>query len=174
MIRVVMFVVVCLVTMEIDMYNDDGEWISPVFVRSAFNYDMDAVSRETGFASDEPTRTQQQFAEECDINTIVRNFGVTGELPNKFRIPLPAEFQDAVDYRDALEVLMKADDAFYQFPAEIRAKFQNDPHALVEFAADPANKEQMKQWGYLEPEKAPPAPLAVRVIADPTEPTKSA
>ena len=43
-----------------------------VFTRSAFNYDVDAVSKDTGFVSDEESLTQQNFKDECDINTILR------------------------------------------------------------------------------------------------------
>ena len=45
--------------------------IVPPFVRSPFNYDAMAVSNETGLSCPEDTLTQQNFAEECDINRIV-------------------------------------------------------------------------------------------------------
>ena len=44
----------------------------PVFLRAFNNYDMGAVSDETGLRCEDASLTKQSFAEECDINTIVR------------------------------------------------------------------------------------------------------
>ena len=44
----------------------------PVFVRSGNNYDMQAVSDETGLLCEDASLAKQSFAEECDINKIGR------------------------------------------------------------------------------------------------------
>lgn len=58
-----------------------------MFLRAPFNYDTDKASLEAGSSRpiDPDTgeiiddgMTQQSFAEEVDINTIVRRFGLTG------------------------------------------------------------------------------------------------
>ena len=69
------------------------------FFRSPYNYDRDSVSRETGTACPEETLTQQQFKEECDINTILDRFGITGEVPTNVRQPISADFIEATDYQ---------------------------------------------------------------------------
>ena len=49
-----------------------------VFVRNPYNYDMDKVSNETGLECKDPSLAQQHMKDECDINTIVEQFRVTG------------------------------------------------------------------------------------------------
>ena len=52
------------------------------FVRSPYNYDMSAVSDETGLCCEDESLAIQSAKEDADINTIVRRFGLTGELPS--------------------------------------------------------------------------------------------
>lgn len=156
--------------------DDDGVIANPraCFVRTPYNYDADDVSRETGLECGEESKTQQQFRDECDINTIVRNFGVTGELPQGVRLPVMADFEDALDYQSAMNVLLEAEKGFMAFPAEIRARFQNDPGRFIAFAEDPANLKQMQEWGYGKPQEPRPGPLEVRVVPDPVAPPQGA
>ena len=53
----------------------------PVRVRSALNYDTDAVARATSLKSFDPSRTRQSDMLSADINFIVKNYGLTGTLP---------------------------------------------------------------------------------------------
>lgn len=141
--------------------TDDGEVVTP-FLRTPYNYDRDAVSRETALVCDEETRTQQQFAEDADINTIVDRFNITGQMPQNVRVPLTEEFVETIDYRSAIDKLREADDAFMQFPAKIRAEFENDPAKFVAFVSDPANVEKCREWGLANP--LPTAREPVEVI----------
>lgn len=156
------------------MFIDDDGDINVPFIRSAYNYDMNTAGNETALRCEDETRTQQQFKEECDINTIVERFGLTGELPNNLRVPINAEFLDIIDYQTALNQLREADDAFMQMPANIRSQFDNDAGRFVDYCSDPANKDQLKKWGLTRPETAPQGPIEVRVVPDPSEPLKSA
>lgn len=157
--------------MNVDL--ESGEVRTP-FLRTRYNYSMDLASLQSGISFlGEETRTKQQFKEECDINTIVRRFGITGELPTDVRAPLPSDFIDVVDYQSALNQLIAAESAFMQYPADIRARFQNDPGRFLDFINDPKNKEETKKWGLLRPETPPPAPISVRVIPDPSGDVKT-
>lgn len=127
-----------------------------VFLRTPYNYDMDEVSKETGVdRGDEPSMTQQQFAEEVDINTIVRRFGLTGELPNGINMPQSGDFTDAPDFQTALNLVRQAEEAFLDIPAETRARFNNDPARVIAFMEDATNKEEAIKLGFIErpPEK---------------------
>ena len=62
-------------------------------VRSAFDYDSESVSLETGFVDNTESMTQQSFKDECDINVILRRFAVTGELPDNIRVPQYQDFE---------------------------------------------------------------------------------
>lgn len=128
--------------------------MAKIEVRSAYAYDADAVSLETGSAFDpDEGRTQQQFAEECDINTIVKRFGLTGQLPTNLAMPLSGDFAEATDFHSAMNLVAQAQAEFMQLPAEVRARFKNDPGAVVEFLDDPANRDEAIKLGLVA---APP------------------
>ena len=117
------------------------------FLRTGNNYDMDAVSRETGLTCKDPSLTQQQFAEEANINTIVERFGLTGELPNNVRMPAFADFEESVDYQTSLNAIIEAQRAFATMPASIRERFGNDPGAFVDFCGDEKNRPEAERVG---------------------------
>lgn len=118
-----------------------------VFLRAPHNYDVDEASVASGFECVEPTVTQQHFADEADINTIVRRFRLTGELPVGQAVPTYADFEDAVDYHQALNQMRAAEEAFMSLPAEVRARFENDPGQLVAFVSDEANRSEAEGLG---------------------------
>ena len=97
-----------------------------VFVRAMWNYDRDAASLESALDCQDPSRAQQQFKEECDINTIVERFGITGKMPEQVATPLTGDFTEVVDYQGALDMLRQADEGFMTIPAAVRAQFDND------------------------------------------------
>lgn len=131
----------------------------PPFVRSAFNYDRDAASQESGLLCEDPSRTQQSFAEECDINTICRRFGVTGMLPQNVAPVLDSAFHEIFDYQSALNVMRQADESFMTMPAHVRARFHNDAGEFVDFVSDEDNRYEAIKLGLVMPPPvdAPPA-----------------
>lgn len=156
-----------LETGEINPDNFGRGEFQGVFLRTPYNYDMNKASEESGLYCPEPTKAQQQFAEEVDINTIVERFGLTGELPQNLRVPIQAEFVETMDYQTSLNKLIEADEAFMAMPAKIRAEFQNDSGKFVDFVSDPANVEKCREWGLAMPKPAEAEPMRVRVIAEP-------
>ena len=106
---------------------------------------------------------RQEFAEESDINTIVKQFGLTGQLPTDVRIPMTSEFVETVDYHSAMNAVIAADAAFMQLPADVRLRFNHDPQQLMDFVANDANRDEARRLGLLVPEKAPLPPLEVVV-----------
>jgi len=122
--------------------------VVPPFIRSTYNYDPDLVSLENGLACDpEESVVQQQFAEECDINTIVRRFGLTGELPNGVAMPMVGDFTAVTDFQSAMNVVRQAEEAFMTLPGEVRARFVNDPQRVLQFLEDPANRDEAVKLG---------------------------
>lgn len=117
-----------------------------------FNYDADAVSMETGLECKDVSLTKQSFAEECDINTIVRRFGLTGELPTNVRMPSYGDFTGLGDFRDAMNAVVAAREAFDLMPADVRARFHNDPAEFVDFCSDEKNFEEAGKLGLVKPE----------------------
>lgn len=126
--------------------------VTKVFVRAAFNYDTDKASDESGLACRDPSRTHQNFKDECDINTIVRRFGLTGELPPTFRAPQYGDFEGVFDYQSALNQVMAANEAFMSMPSGIRARFHNNPQNLIEFLSREENRDEALRMGLLRAE----------------------
>lgn len=119
-----------------------------VFVRSPYNYDTDAVSRETGLDStDTEDMCKQSFKDDCDINTIVRRFGLTGTVPVSARLPTYAMFDGIFDYHTAMNAVVEAREAFEAMPAAIRARFRNDPGLFVDFCSDKKNLDELRKMG---------------------------
>lgn len=135
-------------------------------VRTPFNYDVDGASLATAWSTSQPSMTQQQFKDECDINTIVKQFGLTGKLPSAVYAPTFGDFTEIEDFQSALHALQRASDSFMELPANVRERFNNDPARLVEFCSDERNREEMKALGLSR--SAPPVPPKV---PDPVNPT---
>lgn len=143
-----------------------NEWSVP-FLRSAFNYDRNKASDESGLKCEDPSLAVQSERDEVDINTIVRRFGLTGRLPDDVRLPQYGDFTGITDYREALHAVMAADEAFMKLPAELRGRFHNDPQAFLVFCSDEKNREELGRLGLLKPPKEPVEAIPVRVLADP-------
>ena len=120
------------------------------FLRTPYNYDTNVASDESGVACEEPSLAQQHFKDECDINTILRQFNVTGLLPQSPLSPRYGDFTGIVDYQSALNAVMAAEDGFMTLPADTRAMFGNDPEQLINFLDNPANKEQAIKLGLVD------------------------
>lgn len=124
-------------------------------VRSVFNLDRSAWSKANGLLCADPSRAIQSQKDEADINTIVRNFGVTGRLPQSLRLPEFGDFNGVDDYQSAIEVIRAAEAEFGKVPSHIRARFDNDPGAFASFCVDPANLPQLREWGLANPAPEP-------------------
>jgi len=118
-------------------------------VKNPITYDRDKNSDRAKLLFSKPSRTQQQFRAECDINNILERFNITGQLPAGSVQPQYGDFSGVTDYQSALNAVMAAQDSFLALPAKIRSRFQNDPALFVEFASDEANKDEMKALGLL-------------------------
>lgn len=127
-----------------------------VIVRGMYAYPSDEVSIDTGVVFRLPSRAVQSEKDDCDINTIVRRFGVTGQLPTGVRMPTYGDFVGIGDYQEALHALMEAQASFAAMPAEVRRRFNNDPAMFVEFCSDPANLDEARRLGLAVPEVTPP------------------
>lgn len=146
--------------------------INVPFLRSPYNYDRNAAGDESGidclFDRDTgavtPSLAQQQFAEEVDINTIVRRFGISGQLPQNVRAPTFGDFENIPNYHDAMNAIRQADESFAAMPAEVRYRFHNDPGRFVEFVSDENNRAEAIKLGLVVP------PVVVDPVVPPVVP----
>lgn len=119
-------------------------------------------------------RTQQSFKEECDINTIIERFHLSGELPQVLRLPHEGDFTGIFDFQTAANAVRAAQETFNSLPAKIRNRFQNSPQLFVEFCTDEENRDEAIKLGLVnkpapepapDPKAAPAKPAAI--AADP-------
>jgi len=136
-------------------------------VKNPITYDRDQNSAGSTFVFSKPSLAKQSFRDECDINNILRQFNVTGQLPAGSVQPQYGDFSGITDYQSALNAVMAAQDSFLQLPAKVRARFDNDPALFVEFASDEANRDEMKALGLLHEE------TAQAVVTSPSEAAKA-
>lgn len=144
-------------------YNDKGQPLRSAYVPH------DPVDEY----NDEPSRTVQEWAADCDINNLMAQYERTGVL-NHWNHGQQGEYldlSDVPDLRQALEHLDVANQAFMRLPATVRREFDNDPAKFVEFAQDRENLPQMRTWGLAPAEPEPPAPQRVEIV-NPPEPAK--
>jgi phage internal scaffolding protein len=121
-----------------------------VFLRTPYNYDKDAASNESGLHCEDASLAQQHHKEECDINTILQKFNVTGLLPESPLSPRYGDFSGISDYHTAMNRVIAAQDEFEALPAQIRARFDNDPANLIEFLENSDNRQEAEELGLVE------------------------
>lgn len=122
------------------------------FVRNPYNYDTDAASDASGLRCEDPSLAQQHMKEECDINTILEKYGITGQLPQTTITPQYGDFSGVSDYHTALNTINSTMEEFMSLPAKLRARFNHDPNELVNFLFDEANRSEAIQLGLIDGE----------------------
>ena len=122
-----------------------------IFLRTPYNYDLDAASNESGLHCEDATLTQQHFKDECDINNILRQFNITGLLPEAPLSPRYGDFTGIGDYHSALNQVIAAENEFMRLPAQIRSRFENDPAKLIDFLEKSENKDEAIKLGLVNP-----------------------
>lgn len=129
-----------------------SQMISPDQIVSTVDGGLDV-----GTWNEEPTLTQQQFADECDINNIMRKHG---RDPVAFQAltrtgGVYADFSSIPDFQGMLHQVQNAQDAFASLPADMRARFRNDPAQLISFLQDERNRPEAETLGLVEKRVAP-------------------
>lgn len=134
-------------------------------LRTYGNYDTDKVSEETALFCLDETMAQQNFKDDADINVIMRRFGQGHDVPQGFLSPTYGDFDTISDYREALEAVRDAGELFMELPADLRARFNNDPGALIDFVSADENRAEAEKLGLLQP-RADSSILDVTVLGD--------
>lgn len=108
--------------------------------------------------------TDQQYLDECDINRILKTYGATGKLPVNIKSGVSGDFSELGDFQTCLDKINRAKDEFAALPADIRARFGNDPVSYVDFVLDPANTDECIRLGLKE--RVVPKPTVEQLLAD--------
>lgn len=113
-----------------------------------------------------PGLTKQSHKKSTDINLIMAKYQKTGMI--SFGTNERPEFMsiDGLDFQDALDTVIIANEMFAQMPSSYRKRFNNDPKEFLDFVDDPANLEEMYDLG-LATRPPPPATPPVTPAPDP-------
>lgn len=114
------------------------------------------------FDKNEKTLVQQQHKLVNDPATIVQRFG-DGLRPVTTKEPMYIDTFDVKDYHTSMNMVAKVSQQFQQLPAKTRKKFANSPENLLEYLADPENKEDAIKAGLIEAVETPPTPLETEI-----------
>lgn len=122
------------------------------------------------------SRTKQSFADDCDVNSIVRRWKATGVLDHVMNeAPRYGDFSTQTDYQEALTRINAAQANFERLPAELREVHGNDPGEFIKWAHDPEKREELEAAGlgefanYLHGPKEPPSTPSSEAQADQPE-----
>lgn len=135
-------------------------------LRSGGNFQRLRNTYVHGRETDGVSKAVQASKDECDINVLVRRFGITGIINGVERPPPLTEFGNVFDFQSAMNVLRDAEASFSQVPAAVRRRFDNNPAEFVKFCSDEANLEEMRKMGLAVPKVEPEvvAPMKVEVV----------
>lgn len=122
--------------------------------------------------SDEEMLTEQSHRDSADINKIIKKHGM--DMIAKTAVLKSAEYRfddiEGNDFQEAMMKVAKAQQTFESMPHEIRAEFQNNPGAFMDFVQNPDNKDRMIELG-LATAQPKTQPVEVVMKNPPTEKT---
>jgi len=93
------------------------------------------------------TITQQQFKDEVDVNNIVNKFDKTGVVTHLNSKTPRYGFAESVDFKEAMDTVTDASEAFEDLPANVREYFNNDPQSFLEGLNDPNHQQILSELG---------------------------
>jgi len=118
-----------------------------VFIRSPYNYNVGEASIESGLACTGECIVKKSFKDECDINSILKRWGITGQVVIPERLPMSGDFTGIDDFHSAMNAVRSAQDAFMQIPPDVRKRFGHDPQELIAFLGDDKNRAEAERLG---------------------------
>jgi len=93
------------------------------------------------------TRTKSEFADEANINNIVKRCMNGGAMPAGSRTPLFGDFSEVSDFTQAQTLIAEANAEFELLPSDVREKFGNNVSDLMDFLDDDTNLDEAIKLG---------------------------
>lgn len=99
--------------------------------------------------NDKPSKTQQQFKDQVDVNKIIQKYKKTGDKSflESSKLGVYSDTTMFKDYQSSLNKVIDANNAFGALSSDIRLKFNNDPQQLITYLQNPKNKEESIKLG---------------------------
>lgn len=132
-----------------------------------YNADKQRIRERPRFTKEfkKPSLTKQEFAQECDINVLMKRYQKTGLFPQRpGDVPRYVSNIGAPDFQTALNLVMTAESEFKSLNSELRKRFDNDPYKFYEFVNNPENAEEAIKLGLREKPLQEPGPVRVEVV----------
>lgn len=130
------------------------------------------ISDLTGSINLEPSKTQQQFTQQCDPNFIVDRHAAGQDISMFLSrsAPLTGDYSDlpATSLHEMMNITAEARQTFESIPQDIRDRFGNNPVKFIDFIMDPSNEAEMVKLGLIKPAEVTPAAAASSPAADTT------
>jgi len=91
---------------------------------------------------------EESHAERTNIHKIMKRYRATGiiEHVNQHKGTY-ADMATSLDYKESLDLILKADSMFSELPADLRARFENNPGKFVDFMQNPENYREIQEIG---------------------------
>lgn len=144
--------------------TDDGEIIdAPIpstgvmFFKTPYNHDRDQESDRTGLACQDLSRTQQQFANDADINVILAKFMKTGELTTT-GAPNYQNIEEEFDLQRQMVTAWEVEVAWNKLPVAVR-NILKDPKTFADYVThclETGDLDPLRELGLANPK--PPEP----------------
>ena len=119
------------------------------------------------------TRTKSEFADEANINNIVKRCMNGAVMPTGSRTPLFGDFSDVADFTSAQTLIAQANAEFEQLPSDVREKFGNNVSDLMDFLDDDTNLDEAIALGLAPKPESEPKTLDENTQKAAPEPTLS-
>lgn len=103
-----------------------------------------------GLEFHEPSLTQQQFKDECEIESLLKAHNlsqVMGIVNNHDRQPLYADVTDIPDFHDAQNHVARATEYFEGLPSDVRSRFNNSLSEFLTTLNNPDAREALTEMG---------------------------
>lgn len=97
-----------------------------------------------------PSLARQEYRDQCDINNILKQFkktGIINHISAQAQQGAYEDLPDPMEYQDALNAVMVAQESFATLPSRVRTRFDNDPEKFLGFMMDPKNADEMYELG---------------------------
>lgn len=131
---------------------------------TVFDSTKDCVGLDCAAANDGAGdgMTQQEYADECDVNKILAKYKAQVNLEGYFDSSLVfGDFSQVPTYQEMQDKVRAANELFMELPAAVRKHFDNDPGLFVAGAQTPEGVAFLKSQGLgavVEPVQVPGEP----------------
>lgn len=97
-----------------------------------------------------PSKTEQSYKDECNIDFIISNFVKTGIDPREGRQMSYVDCTQVKDFQSAQNLIAETKSMYYALPSEIRDEFKTVDKYL-EYVSNPENLKDCYERGIIDP-----------------------